>query len=158
MGVASGSRGRCRPCRNERRKRAMDPTYAQPLRPTSMTTGSRLSLAFANLKALVQDHALLAVLEVQRAGVSLVKIVIAGIVISILVVSAWMGIVAAVVAFAIGQGANWALAILIAALVNIGIAVALGFYAKKQVPDLLFAATLRQLRRDMPRKEDEHGS
>ncbi|HLX27526.1 MAG TPA: phage holin family protein [Casimicrobiaceae bacterium] len=136
----------------------MDPTYAQPLRPTSMTTGSRLSLAFANLKALVQDHALLAVLEVQRAGVSLVKIVIAGIVISILVVSAWMGIVAAVVAFAIGQGANWALAILIAALVNIGIAVALGFYAKKQVPDLLFAATLRQLRRDMPRKEDEHGS
>src|SRR5579862_7379925 len=153
MGVASGSRGRCRPCRNERRKRAMDPTYAQPLRPTSMTTGSRLSLAFANLKALVQDHALLAVLEVQRAGVSLVKIVI-----SILVVSAWMGIVAAVVAFAIGQGANWALAILIAALVNIGIAVALGFYAKKQVPDLLFAATLRQLRRDMPRKEDEHGS
>ncbi|HJU24626.1 MAG TPA: phage holin family protein [Casimicrobiaceae bacterium] len=134
----------------------MDPTYAQPLRPTSMTTGSRLSLAFANVKALVQDHALLAVLEVQRAGVSLVKMIAAGIVISILVVSAWMGIVAAIVGFAIGQGANWALAILIAALVNIGIAVAIAFYAKKQVPDLLFAATLRQLKRDVPGKEDEH--
>jgi uncharacterized membrane protein YqjE len=121
-----------------------------------MTTGSRLSLAFANLKALVQDHALLAVLEVQRAGVSLVKMIAAGIVISILVVSAWMGIVAAIVGFAIGQGANWALAILIAALVNIGIAVAIAFYAKKQVPDLLFAATLRQLKRDVPGKEDEH--
>lgn len=121
-----------------------------------MTTGSRLSLAFANLKALVQDHALLAVLEVQRAGVSLVKMIVAGIVISILVVSAWMGIVAAIVGFAVGQGADWSLAILIAALVNIGIAVALGFYAKKQLPDLLFAATLRQLKHDVPRNEDEH--
>ena len=44
----------------------MNPTYA-PLRPTSMTSGTRLSLAFANLKGIVQDHALLAVLEVQRA-------------------------------------------------------------------------------------------
>jgi uncharacterized membrane protein YqjE len=121
-----------------------------------MTTGTRLSLAFANVKALVQDHALLAVLEVQRAGISLVKMMVAGIVISILVVSAWMGIVAAIVAWAVGEGANWALAILIAAVVNIAIAVGLALWAKKQVPDLLFAATVRQLRRDVPSKEDEH--
>jgi uncharacterized membrane protein YqjE len=132
----------------------MNPTYA-PLRPTPMTSGTRLSLAFANLKALVQDHALLAVLEVQRAGISLVKMIVAGIVISILVVSAWMGIVAAIVGWAIGEGANWALAILIAAIVNIVVAVALAFWAKKQVPDLLFAATVRQLRKDVP-KENEH--
>ena len=132
----------------------MNPTYA-PLRPTSMTSGTRLSLAFANLKALVQDHALLAVLEVQRAGISLVKMIVAGIVISILFVSAWMGIVAAIVGWAIGEGANWALAILVAAIVNIVVAVALAFWAKKQVPDLLFAATARQLRKDVP-KENEH--
>ena len=120
-----------------------------------MTSGTRLSLAFANLKALVQDHALLAVLEVQRAGISLVKMIVAGIVISILVVSAWMGIVAAIVGWAIGEGANWALAILVAAIVNIVVAVALAFWAKKQVPDLLFAATARQLRKDVP-KENEH--
>jgi uncharacterized membrane protein YqjE len=104
----------------------------------------------------VQDHALLAVLEVQRAGISLVKMVAAGIVISILVVSAWMGLVAAAVVWAIGEGANWALAILIAALVNIGVAIGLAFWAKKQVPDLLFAATLRQLRKDAPHSENEH--
>ena len=120
-----------------------------------MTSGTRLSLAFANLKALVQDHALLAVLEVQRAGISLVKMIVAGIVISILVVSAWMGIVAAIVGWAIGEGANWALAILVAAIVNIVVAVALAFWAKKQVPDLLFAAIARQLRKDVP-KENEH--
>jgi uncharacterized membrane protein YqjE len=121
-----------------------------------MTPGTRLSIAWTNVKALVQDHALLAVLEVQRAGMSLVKMVAAGIIISILVVSAWMGIVAAVVVWAIGAGANWGLAILIAALVNIVVAVALAFWAKKQIPDLLFAATLRQLRKDVPHKENEH--
>ena len=121
-----------------------------------MTPGTRLSLAWDNLKALVQDHALLAVLEVQRAGISLVKMIIAGIVISILVVSAWMGIVAAIVGWAIGAGANWAVAILVAALVNLAVAVGLAFWAKKQVPDLLFAATVRQLRKDVPNKENEH--
>jgi uncharacterized membrane protein YqjE len=121
-----------------------------------MTPGTRLSIAWTNVKALVQDHALLAVLEVQRAGISLVKMVAAGIIISILVVSAWMGIVAAVVVWAIGAGANWGLAILIAALVNIIVAVAIAFWAKKQIPDLLFAATLRQLRKDVPHKENEH--
>lgn len=121
-----------------------------------MTAGSRLSLAWTNVKALVQDHVLLAVLELQRAGISLVKLVAAAIIISILVVSAWMGIVAAVVVWAIGAGANWGLAILIAALVNIGVAVALACWAKKQIPDLLFSATLRQLRKDAPHKDNEH--
>ncbi len=121
-----------------------------------MTPGSRLSLAWTNLKALAQDHALLAVLEVQRAGISMVKMVAAAIIISFLLVSAWMAIVAALVIGAIGAGANWALAILIAALVNIVIAGALAFWAKKQVPDLLFSATLRQLRKDAPHKENEH--
>jgi uncharacterized membrane protein YqjE len=121
-----------------------------------MTSASRLSLAWTNLRGLVQDHALLAVLEVQRASISLVKLVAAAIIISILVVSAWMGIVAALVVWAIGAGANWGLAILIAALVNIAVAAGLAFWAKKQIPDLLFSATLRQLRQDPPHKENEH--
>ena len=121
-----------------------------------MTSSSRLALAWANLRALVQDHALLAVLEVQRAGISLVKMVAAGIIISILVVSAWMAIVAACVVWAIGAGANWGLAILIAAAVNIAVAIGLAFWAKKQIPDLLFAATLRQFRKDVPHSENEH--
>ena len=120
------------------------------------STSSKLSLAWTNMKGLVQNHALLAVLELQRAGISLVKMVAAGIIISILVVSAWMALVAAAVVWAVGAGANWGLAILIAALANIGIAVALAFWAKSQIPDLLFAATLRQLRKDVPQSENEH--
>jgi len=121
-----------------------------------MTAGSRLSIAWTNLRGLVQDHALLAILELQRAGISLVKMVAAAIIISILIVSAWMGIVAAVVVWAIGAGANWAPAIFVAALVNIVVAVALAFWAKKQIPDLLFSATLRQFRKDAPHTENEH--
>ena len=121
-----------------------------------MTLGTRFSLAFTHLKGLVQDHALLAVLEVQRAGISLVKMIAAAIVISILVVSAWMAIVAAAVVWAVGAGAHWGLAILIAALVNIAVAVGVAFWAKKQIPDLLFSATVRQLRKDVPHKEASH--
>jgi hypothetical protein len=67
-----------------------------------------------------------------------------------------MGLVAAAIGGAVGAGANWALAVLIAALVNIALAVGLAFWAKKQVPDLLFSATLRQLRKDAPHGENEH--
>jgi uncharacterized membrane protein YqjE len=152
VGLAS-DRDAARTTRTEANVNEID---ASLLERRPMTSGSRLSLAFANLRGLIQDHALLAVLEIQRAGISLIKIIVAGIMISILVVSAWMAIVAAVVVWAVGAGANWGLAILVAALVNVGVAVGLAFWAKRQVPDLLFAATLRQLRKDVPRTESEH--
>lgn len=128
-------------------------TYASS---ASHPSASKLTLAWDSLKGLVQDHTLLAVLELQRASISLLKMLAAGIVISILVVSAWMGLVAAAVVWAVGAGASWGVALLVAALVNIAIAAGLAFWAKSQVPDLLFAATLRQLRRDVPPSENEH--
>src|SRR6186713_1137129 len=115
----------------------------------SHASASKVALAWSSVKGLVQDHALLAVLELQRAGISLVKMVAAGIIISILVVSAWMALVAAAVVWAVGAGASWGLALVVAAIVNIVVAVAIAFWGKSQVPDLLFAATLRQLRQDV---------
>jgi len=134
----------------------MNSTYASSAGQGSTSSTSKVSLAWMNVKGLVQNHALLAVLELQRAGISLVKMVAAGIVITILVVSAWMGLVAAAVVWAVGAGANWGVALLVAAIANIAIAVGLGFWAKSQIPDLLFAATLRQLRKDAPHSENEH--
>ena len=83
---------------------------------------------WTSAKGLVHDHTLLALLEVQRASLGLVKIIGAAVVISVLAVSAWMGLVAAG---------------------------ALAFYIQKQVPELLFAATLRQLRGESPEADDE---
>jgi uncharacterized membrane protein YqjE len=127
-----------------------------PYASSPSSSASKLSLAWSNVKGLVQDHALLAVLELQRAGISLVKMVAAAIIISILIVSAWMGLVAAAVVWAVGAVANWGLAILVAAIVNIAVAIGLAYWAKSQIPDLLFAATLRQLRKDVPHPENEH--
>ena len=123
----------------------------------SHASSSKVALAWSSVKGLVQDHALLAVLELQRASISLVKMLAAGIVISILVVSAWMGLVAAAVVWAVGAGASWGVALLVAALVNFVIAAGLAFWAKSQVPDLLFAATLRQLRSDASHPENPPG-
>ena len=134
----------------------MNSSYASSATHSRASTTAKLSLAWSSLKGLVANHALLAVLELQRAGISLVKMVAAGIIISILIVSAWMGLVAAAVVWAVGAGANWGIALLVAAIANIAVAVGIAFWAKSQIPDLLFAATLRQLRKDVPNSENEH--
>ncbi len=108
---------------------------------------------WAHAKGLAHDHALLALLEVQRASLGLVKIIGAVVVISVLVVSAWMGLVAAGVVWAVGAGASWGLAIAAAAVLNLVAAAALAFFIKAQLPELLFAATLRQLRGEAPAEE-----
>jgi uncharacterized membrane protein YqjE len=110
---------------------------------------------WTSAKGLVHDHTLLALLEVQRASLGLVKIIGAAVIISVLAVSAWMGLVAAGVVWAVGAGASWGLAIAIASVLNLVAAGALAFYIKKQVPELLFAATLRQLRGESPDDDDE---
>jgi len=110
----------------------------------------RLRALMTDARGLVRDHALLALLEVQRASLGLVKIIGAAVVISVLAVSAWMGIVAAAVVWAVGAGASWALAIVIAAGVNLVAAGVLAWWIKAQVPELLFAATVRQLKGEPP--------
>lgn len=156
MGLVTGDRGGGARARGPPTGASDDANARIDTDDLPVTSASRLALALASVKGLVQDHALLAVLEVQRAGISLVKMIAAGVIISILVVSAWMGIVAALVVWAIGSGANWGLALFVAALVNVAVAAGLTVWARKQVPDLLFSATLRQLRNDAPSKEGEH--
>jgi hypothetical protein len=127
------------------------------LQPRSITgpARERLSELWSQGKELVYDHGLLALLEVQRAGVSLVQMIGAAIVISVLVVSAWSALVIAVVVWAVDTGASLALSLAIAALANLVVAAALAFWIKSRVPDLLFAATLRALRdKPVPKPED----
>jgi uncharacterized membrane protein YqjE len=115
----------------------------------------RLRALMSDARGLVRDHALLALLEVQRASLGLVKIIGAAVVISVLVVAAWMGLVAAAVVWAVGAGASWAVAIVVAAVVNLVAAGALAWWVKAQVPELLFAATVRQLKGEPPPAEGQ---
>jgi hypothetical protein len=68
----------------------------------------------------------------------------------VLVVTAWMGFVAAGIVFAWGQGASWPVALTVAALMNLVAAGALGWFTLKLAKELPFTALLRQLRGEAP--------
>jgi uncharacterized membrane protein YqjE len=96
---------------------------------------------------LVRDHLELAALDVHRAAIGLTKILTAAVVISILAVTAWITFVASAIVWATDNGVSWPVALVVAGVINLVVAVGLAFWAKSQVDELAFAATLRQLRR-----------
>ncbi|MFL6570442.1 MAG: phage holin family protein [Burkholderiales bacterium] len=108
-----------------------------------------------DLRQLAADFAQLAVLDARRAGVRLAMLLSAGLLIAILVITAWMGLVAAGIVWMFDEGVSWPLAIAIAALMNVAAAAALAWWARHLVSEMPFTALLRQLRGDPPRNPDE---
>ena|SRR5207249_8529485 len=106
-------------------------------------------------RQLVSDFAHLAVLDARRAGVHLAMLLSAGLMIAILVVTAWMALVAAGIMWMFDKGVHWPLAIAIAAIINIIGAGALAWWARHLVSEMPFTALLRQLRGETPAPPDE---
>ena len=104
------------------------------------------SALWNDLKSLAHDHLELAALETKRAGESLVSIVVFGIVAAILVVTAWMGLVAALVLWLIALGLAPAVAVLIGVAVNLAGAGGLVFLIKARTEAFKFPATVRALK------------
>ena len=69
---------------------------------------------------------------------------------AVLVVTAWMALVAGGIVFMLGQGASWISALLIAALINLVGAGALGWWVRNLVTEMPFTALVRQLRAQAP--------
>jgi len=107
----------------------------------------RISALVRDTGHLVRDHLELAALDAQRAAIGLTKILTAAVVISILAVTAWLTFVASAIVWATDSGVSWPIALVVAGAVNLILAVALAFWAKSQIGELAFAATLRQIRR-----------
>lgn len=97
-------------------------------------------------RQLVADYAELTVLDARRAAIRLAWILGAVLVAAVLVVTSWMGFVAAGIVFAWGRGASWPIALGIAALINLVAAAGLGWFTFKLAKELPFTALLRQLR------------
>lgn len=97
-------------------------------------------------RQLVADYAELTVLDARRAAIRLAWILGAVLVGAVLVVTSWMGLVAAGIVFAWGQGASWPIALGVAALINLVAAAALGWFTFTLAKELPFTALLRQLR------------
>lgn len=111
---------------------------------------SALERAWARLRQLAADYAVLAVLDVRRAAVQLAWLVGAGIVIAVLVVSAWMAGVTALIAYLLAREVSWPVALIVAGLVNLAGAGLFAWRLKTVLSDVPFAAKLRQLKADPP--------
>jgi uncharacterized membrane protein YqjE len=116
--------------------------------------GQLLAQLLSDTRQLVADFAHLAVLDARRAGVRLAMLLSAGLMIAILVVTAWMGFVAAGIVWMFDQGVSWPLAIAIAAIINVAAAAGLAWWARHLVSEMPFTALLRQLKGEPPASPD----
>ena len=117
--------------------------------PEAPSLALRARALVRDVRDLFCDHLELAALEARRAGAGFAKMVCAAVVISILLVSAWLALVAGAIVWVTSAGVPWPGALAIAALVNVVAGVAIALWMRRQAHELMFAATLRQLRRDV---------
>lgn len=115
--------------------------------------GSALAQLVSETRQLAADFAHLAVLDARRAGVRLAMLLSAGLLIAILVITAWMGFVAAGIVWMFDRGVSWPLAIAIAAFINIAGAAALAWWARHLISEMPFTALLRQLKGESGHEE-----
>lgn len=108
--------------------------------------GALVSGLVRQSRALSADYLLLAVLDARGAAVRFAWLLCSGVVAAILVVTAWLALVAAGIVWMLGTGASWVMALGIAAGVNVIGAVVLALWMKGLFREPPFSATLRQLR------------
>ena len=126
-----------------------DPSAGRASRTTGSTRrlfGDALSTIFASGKQAFADLFELISLELHRAGVALMWMVALGALAALMIVTAWLGLMAALALWLVSAGVPPAGAVLIAVAINlIGAAIIL-FWCAKASRDLAMPATRRQLR------------
>ena len=125
----------------------LDP-HPPTISPSRPGTVHHLLAALEDMKRLGLDHLELATAEAQRAARAFVWIVVAAIVVSVLAFTAWNAIVAAIVLALVENDVSWTVALIGAAVLHLAAAGGVAFWMRKRVPEMVFAATVRQLRAD----------
>jgi len=97
------------------------------------------------LRGLTHDRFRLAALETQRAGKSLVDMIVAGIMVAVLLISAWLGLLTAAVLRLVAHGMVASSAILLAVAFNLLLTLLLFGVIRRKSRHLQFPATLRSL-------------
>lgn len=114
--------------------------------PPPRRVSSLLGVAAEQGRRLAVDYAELATLDARRAAVQLALVVSIGLAVTVLVVTSWLALVVAAMTWILGEGVSWTTALAIAAVINLIGAALLGWFTRRLLRDLPFAATLRQLR------------
>lgn len=115
-------------------------------RPEAPSVTEQLVYALRQGRRLATDYALLAVLDARHAALGLAWLLSAGLVVAVLLVTAWLTAITAAIAFAFGAEGPWPGALFAVAGLNVIGAGALVFWMRGWFRELPFAATLRQLR------------
>ncbi len=108
--------------------------------------GELLGHLFSEAKSLVADFAHLAILDARRATLNLGWLLGSVLIVAVLLVTAWMGGLAALIVWMFGKGVSWPLALGSLAFLNVVGAAALAWWMRRLVAELPFEALLRQLR------------
>lgn len=127
--------------------RAPDSPAATPSSAAHVPVGwaDRLRRLVLDVRLVANDHIELAVLEAQRASQVLVRSIAAAVVISMLVATAWLGLVVALVVW-LAEHMPLPVALLIGAGACLVLAGVIGWWVVKHAPEMMFSATLRQLK------------
>lgn len=104
-----------------------------------------LSSAYASARATFSGFLELLSLEARRAGLALMWMVVWGLVAAICIGAAWLGVLAALVMWAVSAGMAPIAAVVIVAGVNLIVGALLIYVCTGISRDLLFAATRRQV-------------
>jgi len=110
------------------------------------------------LRGLTHDRFRLAALETQRAGKSLVDMIVAGIMVGVLLISAWLGLLTAAVLGLVAHGMVACSAILLAVAFNLLLALILLRVIRRKSRHLQFPATLRSLQSTRSGRRDTEKS
>ena len=106
--------------------------------------------AFASLRRLATNYALLGVLDARRAAMQFAWLIGAGILITVLVVTAWLAGVVALAVWLFGKGMSWPAVLCIAAALNLVGAALVGMKVKKVFDQKPFSALMRQIKAEPP--------
>ena len=114
--------------------------------PRAAGLGDLLGRLLGEARQLVADYSLLAVLDGRRAALQLAWLLSSGLVAAVLLVTAWLALVVALMVWLFEERLSWPAALAIAGVVNIAGAGALLFWMRSLVVEKPFTALLRQLK------------
>jgi hypothetical protein len=112
----------------------------------------------SSLRGLAHDHLRIVALETRLAGESLVSMIASGVAMAVLLVSAWLMLVAIGVLLLISSGLGLIVAMLIAIVINVGVAFLLFRMIMEASQRLGFPATLRSLGGGNPSPTSSEGA
>lgn len=104
-----------------------------------------LSRVFVSVRTAFSDFLELVSLEARRAGLALMWMVVCGVVAALCIVSAWLGLMVALIMWAVSLGCPPVLAVLAITIINGAAGAALIYRGISMSHDLLFSATRRRL-------------